>query len=202
MDDRKDTILYGALAASTAGFVMVAPPAALPATSVTPASGFAQHAAMFFSGLFHPAALLILALGGALYLRALGRRNLSVIAGCAVSLTALLAVSLKYVFGTPRPDSGLVPAAGPSFPSAHAAVSVIVAILFAYAFSVLHKKQRIDRAVTIVVGAIAGAVVWSRLALGVHWPRDLWGGVFLGVAVASLALIIYARIHVSRSKNP
>jgi undecaprenyl-diphosphatase len=201
MAEKKDTILFGALAASTAGFVMSVPPHAEPVAPILPASGVAQHAAMLFSGFFHPAVLLILAAGAALYLRAAGRRKLSMIVFGSVSLTALSAIALKYVFDTTRPASGIVPAAGPSFPSAHAAVSVITAIVFAYAFSVLHKEQRIGHVVSIVAGAIAGAVVWSRLALGVHWPRDLWGGAFLGVAVASLALIIYARIHVSRSKG-
>jgi undecaprenyl-diphosphatase len=202
MDERKDMFLFGTFAASTAGFIMMVPSQADPVIPVSPASGIVQQTAMFFSGFFHPAALLILTLGAALYLRAAGRRKLSVVVFGSVSLTALLAVALKYFFDTTRPASGLIPAAGPSFPSAHAAVSVIAAIVFAYAFSVLHKKQRIKYVVSIIAPAIAGTVVWSRLALGVHWPRDLWGGIFLGVAVASLALIIYARIHVSRSKNP
>lgn len=201
MAEKKDAILLGALAASTAGFVMSVPQETEPADPILPASGVTEHAAILFSGFFHPAALLILALGAALYLRAAGRRKLSAIVFGSVSFTALLAVALKYVFGAPRPTSGLIPALGPSFPSAHAAVSVITAIVFAYAFSVLHKKQRIEYVVSIIAGAIAGAVVWSRLALGVHFPRDLWGGTFLGIAMASLALIIYSRIHVSRSQG-
>jgi undecaprenyl-diphosphatase len=201
MSERRDIFLFGTLAASAAGFIMVMPSQAVSLTSPLPTTGLARHVAILFSGFFHPAALLILAVGAAFYLRAAGRRKLSVIVLASVALTALLAVALKYAFDTARPVDGVIPAAGPSFPSAHAAVSVITAIVFAYAFSVLHKKQRIEYVVSIVAGAMAGAVIWSRLALGVHFPRDLWGGVFLGVAMASLALIIYARIHVSRPKN-
>jgi undecaprenyl-diphosphatase len=64
----------------------------------------------------------------------------------------------------------------PSFPSAHAALSFMMATLLAYWFP----RYRI---LFFIVAAFIG---WTRIYLGVHYPTDVMAGALLGYACARL----------------
>lgn len=101
------------------------------------------------------------------------RRGFSVI---AVSLVGRLLVDVqKHAILRFRPENELhlVPVSSPSFPSAHAANSMIVALTLALVF---FGGGRFKTAAVTVAVAFGFLVGLSRVVLGVHWPSDVVGG--------------------------
>ena len=71
-----------------------------------------------------------------------------------------------------------------SFPSGHAATSFAAATVLTFAF------PRLAPALFV----LAGAVAFSRVYVGVHYPLDVLGGAALGVLVATaLRLLVRGR---------
>jgi undecaprenyl-diphosphatase len=91
---------------------------------------------------------------------------------------------LKDVFARPRPAYWLVAHETTfSYSSGHAMFATIVYWLWAYhvARGTLPGAIRAPLCAALVAWGIA--VIWSRLALGAHYPSDLLGGVLLAIAV-------------------
>jgi len=100
----------------------------------------------------------------------------------------VLADNLQLFFGHLRPYAALnfIPAISPvhafAFPSAHASA------LFALALTVrFHHKKAGD--VLIFLALVNGL---ARVAVGVHWPVDILGGIVVG-AVAALTAHAFTR---------
>ena len=100
----------------------------------------------------------------------------------AVALADGSATGLKAAFDRERPPERYaepdplvsVPGSG-SFPSGHAATSFAAATVLSFAF---------PRLAPILL-VLAAAVGFSRVYVGVHYPLDIVGGAFLGVAIAT-----------------
>jgi membrane-associated phospholipid phosphatase len=122
-----------------------------------------------------------LALGGGRFGRRAGFRGLLSIAvtSAATNLPA------KFLAGRSRPDLDLVPEvrrlarvpASTSFPSGHAAS----AFAFATAASAELPRARLP------LVTLAGAVAFSRVYTGVHYPGDVLVGALIGTTVARLS---------------
>lgn len=106
----------------------------------------------------------------------------------AFSLLSLLAswrldAFLQHLFRRPRrTDWVLHHETSFSYPSSHAAIACGFYLLWAYfiARSNLPTAARIALPGSLVLLWIA--ILWSRLALGAHYPSDLLGGTFVGLA--------------------
>lgn len=106
---------------------------------------------------------------------------------------------IKNVFKAPRPlniDSirhlSLETATGYSFPSGH---TQNISSFFA---SIIKKYKKIG---LYIVGIIFVFLVGvSRIYLGVHWPKDIIGGIFLGVLCVFLSDYIFDYVDNSRNK--
>ncbi len=111
-------------------------------------------------------------------------------AGLAFSL--LVATSFagfaKELFKLPRPPEGfwLVSADGYGFPSGHATGS---SSFWGYLALSRLAPSLIGFSIIMIVG-----VSVSRVILGVHYPRDVVGGVLLGFSVAALSLYLASRM--------
>ena len=95
---------------------------------------------------------------------------------------------LKDVFRRPRPEYWyVVHESSWSYSSGHAMFATIVYWLWAY----FVWNSPLPNAVRVVVAPLLAlwgcGVIWSRLALGAHYPTDLLGGVLLGIVALSLA---------------
>lgn len=103
----------------------------------------------------------------------------------ALTLSGALNVFLKYALDLPRPPEYLwrVPASGPGFPSGHVQITATF-----WTIIVAHAKGPWRPAATLATFSTVLAVSLSRLHLQVHYPRDIVGGLLLGISVA-LAVI-------------
>lgn len=128
-----------------------------------------------------PLALVLLWLGGGSAGREVALRAL-VAAICALSLNALIGqfwysprpfvADIGHTFLLHDPDS--------SFPSDHATSMFSVALVLA--FSQVDPARRIG----LLLLPLSLVVAWSRVYLGVHWPKDMAGALVMSAAMAAL----------------
>ncbi|SFC72434.1 phosphatase PAP2 family protein [Massilia yuzhufengensis] len=129
-----------------------------------------------------PLALIVLWTGGARPEREVALRAL-VAAVCALSLNGLIG----HFWYSPRPfllDVGhtfLLHDPDSSFPSDHATSMFSVALVLAFS------HVRAARRIGLVLLPLALVVAWSRVFLGVHWPKDMAGALAMSAAMALLA---------------
>jgi len=97
--------------------------------------------------------------------------------------------ALKDAFRRPRPAHWIVTHETTySYASGHCTNSLVFFGFWAYVSlrSTLPAPSRIAIAVALLV--LSGAIGWSRLALGAHYPTDVLGGYLLGAAILELAI--------------
>lgn len=114
----------------------------------------------------------------------------------AVSTTQLAVTLVKEFVLRPRPpaDEAVVHAAGFSFPSGHAAVSL--AVYATLAFLLARALRGRARLAAIAAGALLIlAVGASRVYLGAHYPTDVAAGWLTGGALAIVAWALALRVQ-------
>ena len=100
----------------------------------------------------------------------------------AVLLAAFISYSLKHILSRERPFRAydtvkkLTRGGSPSFPSGH----TVEAFAVATSIALLFRRRKIQ----IPVFIWACLVGYSRMALGVHYPSDVMGGMLIGIIVA------------------
>ncbi|WP_394550840.1 phosphatase PAP2 family protein [Agromyces sp. MMS24-JH15] len=125
--------------------------------------------------------VIVIPIGVAVLLIALGRPWGALYFVLASALSAAAVQVLKEFFGRARPEDMLVTSDYGSFPSGHVANATTIAV----AVAVL-----VPRAWVIVAGAAYVLLMAiSRTYLGVHWITDTIGGMLVG---AGAALIVWA----------
>ncbi|NIY46139.1 undecaprenyl-diphosphate phosphatase [Cedecea colo] len=120
------------------------------------------------------------------------------------AMAIIISVSLSWVVGHLFPHDRpfvdgigynfLHHAADDSYPSDHGTVI----FTFALAFWFWHRVWS-----GAVIFALACAIAWSRIYLGVHWPLDMLGGLLVGLCSCGIAQMlwnawgaqIYRRLH-------
>jgi len=135
-----------------------------------------------------------------LFLTVRWRRPRVVLLVMAGVLTAdLLALAAKLLFGRarpyvdqPLPEPLVTTPLDLSFPSGHAATAFAGATLIAATLPRL----------AVPLYLLAGAVAWSRVYVGVHYPLDVFLGAVLGIAVGVTFLALERnRSHRSGSED-
>jgi membrane protein DedA with SNARE-associated domain/membrane-associated phospholipid phosphatase len=107
----------------------------------------------------------------------------------------------KDALDRPRPEGALVGFSGSSYPSGHAAHSVLYTWL-ALTATVRLRPGRAGGSALIVLGlALTAAIGLSRVYLGAHYLSDVAGGWALGVAIFALcAATAMVATHVGRGQ--
>lgn len=109
----------------------------------------------------------------------LDRRGRWARVGLMFMLAAVLNAALKDIWQAPRPMlAPLVEEGGFSFPSGHAMISTAF-----WGWLAVELRRRWFTALAVLVIA---AVMFSRVYLGVHWPRDVLGGAGFGALLIAL----------------
>ncbi|HEU5482496.1 MAG TPA: phosphatase PAP2 family protein [Sphingomicrobium sp.] len=137
--------------------------------------------------------LILIAVAAAAWMlwRGLPRHGLAII---AVTLLGRSLVDLqKYGIGRLRPEEldHLVPVSSASFPSAHAANSMIVYLTIALVLTAGLPRSRLAAGGAIALSLLVGL---SRVILGVHYPSDVVGGWAFGLLWVLLALPLAERL--------
>jgi undecaprenyl-diphosphatase len=104
-----------------------------------------------------------------------------------------LAEVQKYSIARARPDlePHLVIVKTSSFPSGHAASSMIFYLTVALALTGGSRSHRVAGACAVLLSLLIGA---SRVMLGVHWPSDVIGGWAFGMLWVLLTLRLSERL--------
>jgi membrane protein DedA with SNARE-associated domain len=107
-----------------------------------------------------------------------------------MTLTQIGIFEIKDAVDRPRPDQALASASGSSFPSGHAAHSVLY--IWLAVTIVLRLRPGMARGAGVVVAGIALTVLvgLSRVYLNVHYLSDVSGGWALGAACFSLCAAV------------
>lgn len=105
----------------------------------------------------------------------------------------LISDQLKNVFVRPRPEYWyFVRESSYAYSSGHAMFAVTVYGLWAYFVWKSSLPSRVRYVLSPLLLAWSLGIVWSRLALGAHYPSDLLGGIILGLTLVTLGLAIAA----------
>ncbi len=118
------------------------------------------------------------------------RQREGLVAGIAVSGSALLNVAAKHFFARARPAlwPALAPEASYSFPSAHAMGSMTLAAVLV----LLAWRTRWRGWVVVAMALFVPMVGASRVYLGVHYPSDILAGWAAALAwVSGVYLVLY-----------
>ena len=123
-----------------------------------------------------------------------GARSFARALALAIAVQALLVVGIKAAVGRVRPWIALglpAPLGQPhdgSFPSGHAAGAFCVATFLAVAMPAFSPQSPRRARLLVTLGMlVAGAIAFSRVYLGAHFPSDVVAGGLLGGAIGAVA---------------
>lgn len=116
---------------------------------------------------------------------------------------SVLAAQAKFFFHRTRPElvDHLVPVTGLSFPSGHATNSAIVYLTLAGLIAQVERGHAVRTFTMVVAGLLVGAIGFSRVYLGVHWPSDVLAGWCAGTGWAALWWWLGAQARVSLARR-
>lgn len=154
-------------------------------------TGFFTPTAVIIAYVFDTASLSAISLIIALYLFYLKRAKYSVLLLSAMGGDAILVAVTKTLIQSPRPLNSLISDSGFSFPSGHAAGSIVFCGLLAY-FTWQHwKTGKAKTASGVLVVTATSIVGFDRVYLNVHWFSDVLGGFLLGLFWLTFTLWIF-----------
>ena len=113
----------------------------------------------------------------------------------ASTLSGAINTGLKYLFTRPRPEGiALIAQGGFSYPSGHAAISILFYGTIWYLLSKSNIKfRKFYRALCIMLMIL---ITLSRVYLGVHFFSDIIGGVALGFTIIPLILMVFDKLTI------
>ena len=118
----------------------------------------------------------------------------------AVGFAQALVWILKMTLERARPMAMYDGTDAFSFPSGHAATSIVLYGFLAFLLA-REKSSRMRWAIMLLAAALVGLIAFSRLYLGAHWLSDVLASLSLGTAWVALLSIAYTQ-HVRTERLP
>ncbi|MGA0161717.1 MAG: phosphatase PAP2 family protein [Vulcanococcus sp.] len=147
----------------------------------------------------HVTAVLVLAVLGFLAFKRFWPDLVCVVAGTG-GILVIVDRLLKPWFDRPRPDASLLELSGRSFPSGHAAGSVVFYFMSCTLLAAHYPRLRRP---LFVLSSLWVALVWlSTLYCRAHWPTDILAGAAVGYVWLSFCLAgftVWERHHPTSS---
>jgi len=149
----------------------------------------------------HVTAVLVLAVLGFLAFKRFWPDWVCLVAGTG-GILVIVDRLLKPWFDRPRPDASLLELSGRSFPSGHAAGSVVFYFMSCTLLAAHYPRLRRP---LFVLSSLWVALVWlSTLYCRAHWPSDIVAGAAVGYVWLSFCLagfIVWERHHSHSSSS-
>ena len=113
-----------------------------------------------------------------------------------LALTGILVALLKNVYQRPRPTiQHLVEEGGFSFPSGHALASTLVVGALVIIVSQRVKNRHLRHLLQVLLMVFILTIMISRVYLGVHYPTDVLGSLFLGLGMLHIEFPYYDKLR-------
>lgn len=113
-----------------------------------------------------------------------------------LALTGILVALLKNVYQRPRPTiQHLVEEGGFSFPSGHALASTLVVGALVIIVSQRVKNRHLRHLLQVLLMVFILTIMTSRVYLGVHYPTDVLGSLFLGLGMLHIEFPYYDKMR-------
>lgn len=103
---------------------------------------------------------------------------------------------LKYTLLVPRPLNSINGLSGYSFPSGHAVLSIVVAIIFFLLVSSVVKNNFILQVVKFFLIIYIFVSMFVRLYIESHWMSDILGSILLVVLFYSISCMLFNAIKI------
>lgn len=130
------------------------------------------------------------------------RWNFGVMVASGSLLTFLTGFMFKSIFGRERPDVlQLVHEGSYSYPSGHAAVSVVMYGLLAFYIYQNVKSKKMKNFLIIMCTVAPIVIGLSRVYLGIHYMTDIIGGWILGILMTIVSYKLYNLFDNKRRKK-
>lgn len=112
--------------------------------------------------------------------------------GGTVLLCVVILTFMKILVGRERPDILVIATEqSQSFPSGHSTLSTVFYGLLGLTLLMLIKKIWQKIIIVTIISLIISFVLLSRIYLGAHFPTDVLGGFFFGLANIFISLSVY-----------
>ncbi len=110
-----------------------------------------------------------------------------------MSASAFIAVALKEMLKIQRPTDGLISEVGYSFVSAHTLIATVFLVLLVYSYKNHFKKKSVRILFVSASILFVFLIGVSRVYLGVHYMTDILGGLFVGLIISAISILLYNR---------
>jgi membrane-associated phospholipid phosphatase len=128
------------------------------------------------------------AIGIAMFLGVKHRSNALAIWVSAFAVSQLISITMKNLYGRPRPPLPLVETTSFSFPSGHAITGAVVAIGLMLVLVPPARRRPLYWTIALIYVI---AMAWGRIYVRAHWLSDVTAGVAIGVAVVLTGALLF-----------